>query len=285
MSSPNLAIPHLAASQSQKTVTVNAAIDDLDNALNALTSIAISDANQTFTQAQMASGCVFVITGTLTADRTIVVPSIPRLFAMKNSTSGGHNLVVKTSAGTGITFLSTAGYVILYCDGTNVQELSAASTGGTVDIGGDIGGTSSSPEVIGIEAVPISAAPTVVGEALVYNGTDWVPSLVATIVQSVDSTGHTATYNSAPGYTIPTGGAYVSANISVNFSSGSGTVTLTLTLSSGGTVTMAIAGSAGLGTLTFVGFLPATVTLTPSWVLSGTANFDAHYRLLNVPAV
>ena len=176
MSSPNLAIPHLAASQSQKTVTVNAAIDDLDNALNALTSIAISDANQTFTQAQMASGCVFVITGTLTADRTIVVPSIPRLFAMKNSTSGGHNLVVKTSAGTGITFLSTAGYVILYCDGTNVQELSAASTGGTVDIGGDIGGTSSSPEVIGIEAVPISAAPTVVGEALVYNGTDWVPS-------------------------------------------------------------------------------------------------------------
>lgn len=119
MSSPNLAIVHVAASQNQKEVTVNAAVDALDGALAGLFAHAMTDANYTVPDADAIGNMVFKFTGALTAGRNIVVPVNKKLYMVSNGTSGGFNLTVKTPSGTGIAVTSAA-FVILYCDGTNV---------------------------------------------------------------------------------------------------------------------------------------------------------------------
>lgn len=52
MPSPNLSITHVAAAQNQKEVTINDAVDALDNAMNRALSLAMADANVTLTADQ-----------------------------------------------------------------------------------------------------------------------------------------------------------------------------------------------------------------------------------------
>ena len=52
MPSPNLAVTHVAAAQNQKEVTINDAIDALDNAMNRALSVAMADADLTLTSAR-----------------------------------------------------------------------------------------------------------------------------------------------------------------------------------------------------------------------------------------
>jgi hypothetical protein len=56
---------------------------------------------------------------TLTAARNIIVPSTSKMYIVKNATTGGFSVTVKTSAGTGIEVPNGA-TMLLYCDGTNV---------------------------------------------------------------------------------------------------------------------------------------------------------------------
>jgi hypothetical protein len=89
------------------------------------------------------------IGGTLTAARNVVCPSVSKLYFVKNATSGGFAVTLKTSAGTGIT-VPNGDIAVLYCDGTNVVNAisnftalniaSANIDGGTID-GTVIGGT------------------------------------------------------------------------------------------------------------------------------------------------
>ncbi|HWC97234.1 MAG TPA: hypothetical protein VG456_10800 [Candidatus Sulfopaludibacter sp.] len=133
MASPYLGIQHIAEAQNQPEVTANGAIDALDASDNAEASFALTDAATaiTLTQAQIASGFVLKLTGPLTAARNAVVPAIPRNFVVFNNSTGGFAVTVKTSGGSGIS-VANGLYVTLYCDGTNVVQLSAGSGGGTV---------------------------------------------------------------------------------------------------------------------------------------------------------
>jgi hypothetical protein len=130
MATPYLAIEHIAASQNQKEVTANGAFDALDAAMNAQASFAMSDADLALTQAQVASATCLVLTGALTVDHNVTVPAIAREFAVKNSTSGGHNITVKTPSGSGISIAAADGFVMLFCDGTNVVAIGTATSGG-----------------------------------------------------------------------------------------------------------------------------------------------------------
>ena len=61
------------------------------------------------------------VIGGLTATRNLIVPSISKPYIVENNTSGGRSIIVKTSAGTGVTVLN--GYrVMVYSDGTNVVQ-------------------------------------------------------------------------------------------------------------------------------------------------------------------
>lgn len=138
MASPNLGIVHIAAAQNQPEVTANGAVDALDNSINLDVQIPMADADTTLTQAQLASGGVIVLTGTLTANRKIIIPAvIGRLFVFQNATFGGFSLTVQTSLmGTTVVVPGSGNLVLLYSDGTNVMQV----TGGTSSGGGGGGG-------------------------------------------------------------------------------------------------------------------------------------------------
>jgi len=102
--------------------TAQAAVAALGAAYGTLLTKPLPDTNYALTTTESENG-VFIFTGALTADRTISFPATARSsFVLLNSTTGGHNLPVKTSAGGSMVslILSPGQPMIAYCDGTNV---------------------------------------------------------------------------------------------------------------------------------------------------------------------
>ena len=89
-----------------------------------------TDANLTLTYtstntSQIARNLFLSVTSTvvggLTATRSLIVPTIYKNYLVKNSTTGGQSILVKTAAGTGVTIPN--GYTaFVYVDGTNVVQ-------------------------------------------------------------------------------------------------------------------------------------------------------------------
>jgi hypothetical protein len=83
----------------------------------------MTDANRTLTTANGATdearNMVIAFTGTLTAQRDIIVPTSSKIYFVRNATSGGFGLNVKTSAGTGVV-VPNGTAMLVYCNGTNV---------------------------------------------------------------------------------------------------------------------------------------------------------------------
>lgn len=88
-------------------------------------SIALSDANYTLSTANGAADearqAVLNFTGVLTAGRDVVVPAVSKVYVVRNSTTGGFALTVKTSGGSGVAVPANTTR-LLYCDGTNVLD-------------------------------------------------------------------------------------------------------------------------------------------------------------------
>ena len=95
MSSPNLAVPHVAAAQNQKEVTINDAIDALDNSINRTLSLEMSDEDLTLTSDQANRNGMIILTGTLTTERIVTLPANHRRLAIRNATTGGQQIRVK----------------------------------------------------------------------------------------------------------------------------------------------------------------------------------------------
>jgi len=115
----------------------------LEEAISGYSTVAMSDANTTLTanngSTDQARQMMLKFTGTLTASRNIVVPTSSKLYFVENATTGGFSLVVKTTAGSGIT-VPAGMKTVLYCDGTNVVDavswLSALTVSGAASVGG-----------------------------------------------------------------------------------------------------------------------------------------------------
>jgi len=127
MSTPNLAITHILASQLSKDATANTAFDEFDGTLTDMLTVTMADSNQTVATSDALYHIVFKCTGALTAGRNLVVPTNKKLYVVLNATTGGFAITVKTPSGTGIAVLATASYVVLYCDGTNVVAITTGS--------------------------------------------------------------------------------------------------------------------------------------------------------------
>jgi hypothetical protein len=141
MATPYLAIPYIQAAQNQKELTANDAFDRLEASVNAQVTIATTDADITLTQAQTASGGVLKFTGPLTADRYINIPAIDRFFVVRNSTTGGFNLIVQVTGAAGASVsVPINALAALYCDSVDVNEVGG---GGGSTGGGGTGGTGS----------------------------------------------------------------------------------------------------------------------------------------------
>lgn len=127
MSTPNLAIAHIAAAQTSKEVTANDAFDNLDKAFCDSLTKAMADANQTLSAEEALENFEIICTGALTGAKNLVVPTNKKQYLIKNSTTGGFAVTCKTPSGTGVAVGPSDGYVYVRCDGTNVVAVSSSS--------------------------------------------------------------------------------------------------------------------------------------------------------------
>jgi hypothetical protein len=115
-------------------------------------------------------------TGSLTATRELVVPTIQKQYIVQNNTTGGRDILVKTAAGTGIT-VPSGEKVHLYVDGVNV--ISAVSYFSSLNLGTALsianGGTGQTTRQAALDAL---AGSTTSGQYLRGNGTDVVMSAI-----------------------------------------------------------------------------------------------------------
>ena len=117
------------------TVVNNGITSLVDSSVAGTASVAHDNtANYTLTSvngtADEARKMFLNITGTLTADRNVVCPTVSKLYFITNSTTGGFSVTLKTTAGTGIS-VPNGRSVALYCDATNVVNALSAPAGGT----------------------------------------------------------------------------------------------------------------------------------------------------------
>lgn len=134
---PNLLIGHIAANQSQKEVTANAAFDALDKAICQPSDIALADANLTLSDAQLLGNAYLRFTGALTAVRTVTVPARGKLTIVENATTGGFSIEVKTPSGAP-NVLNSGNRKLLYGNGSTLLQLAEGAP--PYDIGGSVAG-------------------------------------------------------------------------------------------------------------------------------------------------
>jgi hypothetical protein len=112
----------------------------LEQAISGYTTVSMLDANYTLTTSSGATdearsmGLNITSSVTLTATRNVIVPttgspptSAPytKLYVVRNATTGGQSIVIKTSAGSGITIANGATAIVL-CNGTDVIDPSSS---------------------------------------------------------------------------------------------------------------------------------------------------------------
>jgi hypothetical protein len=105
---------------------VNTGITNLvDASVAGYAAVTMTDANYTLTSvngaADEARKMLLNISGTLTAARNVICPTASKLYFIKNATTGGFAITLKTSAGSGIS-VPNGRSMVLMCDGTNVVE-------------------------------------------------------------------------------------------------------------------------------------------------------------------
>lgn len=96
------------------------------------------DTNYTLTSTNGASDearnmFINVTGGPHTLTKNVVCPSVSKLFVVTNNTSGGQDILFKTSAGTGVT-IPNGVRAVVYCDGTNVGLVNMISLVDTATI-------------------------------------------------------------------------------------------------------------------------------------------------------
>lgn len=127
----NLAVTKIDSAQAQKEVTANQAFDIFDAALSEI-DITMTDANYTLSTSTIPQEWqygIIKLSGTLTANRNVIVPTNKKEYTVVNATSGGHSIVFKTSSGSGIT-VTNGDTAKVRCDGTNVVAIVSGSGGG-----------------------------------------------------------------------------------------------------------------------------------------------------------
>lgn len=122
---PNLRLELQATGENRSTWGIKANNDFslIETAISGYLSVAMGDTNITLTTANAATdqarNAVLRFTGANTAIRNVIIPATPKVYLIKNATSGGFGITVKTSTGTGYT-VTNGSTRVLYCDGTDV---------------------------------------------------------------------------------------------------------------------------------------------------------------------
>jgi len=183
--------------------------------------ITLTDSNATQTARAFALNVTSGVS--LTTTRNLIVPTIQKPYLIFNNTSGSQSILVKTSAGTGVTVPNGA-RTLVYVDGTNV--VSAVSnlpsltlnTALAVSSGGTGASTLTANNVIlgnGTSAVQF-VAPGSSGNLLTSNGTTWQSTAPAAVNLASGVTGTLPVANGGTGQTTYTNGQLLIGNTTGN---------------------------------------------------------------------
>lgn len=120
----------------------------VDSAVAGSAAVTMTDANYTLTvvdgTADQSRQMFINLSGTLTATRNVICPSVSKLYFVHNGTN--QSIVFKTSAGSGVTVATTA-RAVLYCNGTDVVDAVNALPAGT-QVGGAAVATTSGAQTL-----------------------------------------------------------------------------------------------------------------------------------------
>lgn len=209
MTSPNLAAPHVAASQNQKEVTINDAINALDLAITASLSVDCSAGGTiSITTSQGQRNVRLNLTGTPAAAFVLLLPAVPRILAIANGT--GTAVTVKNA--TGATVDVPAGKQgLVHASGTGVTLVGAALVDGAYDFGMTALATPMASALLGKVVLPRAVSlPANFTGARGHVDTNPTASFVITVTHNGTAIG-TVTISTAGAFTFATsGGAAVS---------------------------------------------------------------------------
>lgn len=96
----------------------------------------VASGDVTLTQAQAMAAVALHVTGAPGAARSITVPDTAKLYLVRNDATGGQTLTIKTAAGAGASFQDGAAGLV-YCDGTDVVEITNAGGSAPYDVYAD----------------------------------------------------------------------------------------------------------------------------------------------------
>jgi hypothetical protein len=243
--------------------------------------------------------------GALTATRNLIVPTIQKTYLIYNDTTGtpsGQSIVVKTSAGTGITVPNGA-RTLVYVDGTNVVSSVSnlttltlntalpATSGGTGQTGYSIGDLLYASTTTALSKLTDVAT----GNALISGGLSTAPAW-GKIGLTTHVSGTLPVANGGTGQTTYTDGqlligntsgntltkATLTAGTGVTITNGNGTITIA---GNTGTVT-SVSGTGTVNGLTLTGTVTSSGSLTLGGTLTGTASLNINGTVgLTTPAV
>ena len=87
--------------------------------------------------ADQSRNAVLVFTGTPTANCNVIAPSVNKVYVVKNSTSGGYNVNIKTASGNAVAIGANASQLV-YCNGTDFKSVTPSSIVGNAVVVGNI---------------------------------------------------------------------------------------------------------------------------------------------------
>jgi hypothetical protein len=120
-----------------KTVTMT----DADKTLTTATGNATSQGGTDYSDDEARYAILSIVSSeALTAGRNVVIPAREKIYIIKNGTTGGQQLTIKTTAGTGLV-IPNGKTMVLYCDGTNTQSAIDNFPAGTTIGGAEIATT------------------------------------------------------------------------------------------------------------------------------------------------
>jgi hypothetical protein len=205
----------------------------IEQAITGVGAITVSgSSNYTLTVTNGASdearNAVLNITGTLTAAINVICPTAAKTYIVKNGTTGGFAITLKTSAGTGIS-VPNGKTMTLYCNGTDVVSsidyLAGTATSATNIVGGAAG---SIPYQSGSGTTSLLAASTN-GYVLTLSGglPSWAsPTATGVTTFSAGTTGLTPSTASSGAVTLAGTLAVANGGTGVTTSTGTGSVVL-----------------------------------------------------------
>jgi hypothetical protein len=222
--------------------------DLIDSAIAGYTTVAMSDANTTLTAsngaADQARSAMLKFTGTLTANRNIVVPAASKLYFIDNATTGGFTLTVKTSGGSGVDILNGTRRLVA-CDATNVIEVV-----NTLPVDAKVG-----EYAIGYKEIPQNS-----------KSADYT----CVLSDSGKHIYHPVADTTARTWTIPANGSVAyPIGTAITFINDSGAGSIALAISSPDVLTLAGTGSTGTRTINAPGMATAVKVATTRWVITG----------------